>query len=158
MFLWPRKAHQLTVSPQYAFIWLVLHKVTVSGLDNMNSIPCTIGKDRKRVNRFILWHKSPKVRSAFLLKNIARIAKAASHKLPGKSCPDHHDHHDHPVHHDHHDKHDHYDHHHHHDRGDHDDQGDHEEVGRYMRTRKLEVIWKANQPWVNEWITHCSSS
>ena len=73
-------------------------------------------------------------------QNIARIAKAASHKLPGKSCPDHDDHHDH------HDKGDHYDHHYHHDHGDHDDHGDHEEVGSYMRTRKLKVIWKANQP------------
>ena len=46
------------------------------------------------------------------IRNIARIAKAASHKLPGKSslnvsfvlsCPVHQDH---PVHHDHHDRHD----------------------------------------------------
>ena len=25
--------------------------------------------------------------------------------------------------------------------------------GSCMRTRKLKVIWKANQPWVNEWLT-----
>ena len=68
-------------------------------------------------------------------KTIARIAKAASPKLPGKSslngsfaCPVHHDHH---VYHDFHNQHDHHDHNHH---------GDHEEVGSYMR--KLEVIHK----------------
>ena len=62
-------------------------------------------------------------------KTIARIAKAASPKLPGKSSlnvsfarPRPHDQHD------------------HHDRGDHDDHGDHEEVGSYMR--KLDVVHK----------------
>ena len=61
--------------------------------------------------------------------NIARIAKAANHKLRGKSSLNvsfvptrNHDHHDH---HDQHDQHDH---------------GDHEEVGSYMR--KLEVVHK----------------
>ena len=67
-------------------------------------------------------------------KNIAKIAKAASQKLPGKSslnfsfvrsCPDHHDHH---VHHD------------HHDHSDNDDHGVHEDVGGYVR--KLKVVYK----------------
>ena len=82
----------------------------------------------KRSQRWFFQTLQPGRAISFIIKGaseLEKIAKAAGHKLPGKSslnvgfvpshpvlsCPDHHDHHDHHDQHDHHDYHDQNDHH-----------------------------------------------